>query len=174
MQEKPRTVVLCMYFVQTVLYDTIHTLYNVWTMCYSFISSHPPPPPYCVLVCMERVQALDEFTGGAEDARGQLEVFTPPERSVVAEMGPRGGAGPAPPLDGDSVDFVLALGGDGLLMYSNTLFRVRADPFLGCFFFFSCVTRNLLRIIFFCLLLLASYSVLFSRFSRWLYNTHKR
>lgn len=69
-------------------------------------------------------QALDNFTGGAADSRGKLEVFTPPERSVVAEMGPRGGAGPVPPVDGDSVDFVLTLGGDGLLMYSNTLFRV--------------------------------------------------
>lgn len=47
-------------------------------------------------------------------------------------MGPRGGAGPAPPLDGDSVDFVLTLGGDGLLMYSNTLFRVRAGSVCLC------------------------------------------
>lgn len=42
-------------------------------------------------------------------------------------MGPKGEAGPVPPPalgDGDSVDFVLTLGGDGLLMYSNTLFRV--------------------------------------------------
>eukprot|EP00903_Cladosiphon_okamuranus_P013576 g12646.t1 len=77
-------------------------------------------------------QALDEFTGGEADARAKLEVFTPPERSVVAEMGPRGGAGPAPPLDGDSVDFVLTLGGDGLLMYSNTLFRRSVPPHL-CF-----------------------------------------
>ncbi|CAM9306136.1 unnamed protein product [Ectocarpus sp. 13 AM-2016] len=74
-------------------------------------------------------QALEEFTEGAA---GKLEVFTPPERSVVAEMGPRGGAGPAPPLDGDSVDFVLTLGGDGLLMYSNTLFRRSVPPHL-CF-----------------------------------------
>ncbi|CAB1097767.1 unnamed protein product [Ectocarpus sp. CCAP 1310/34] len=74
-------------------------------------------------------QALDEFTEGDG---GKLEVFTPPERSVVAEMGPRGGAGPAPPLDGDSVDFVLTLGGDGLLMYSNTLFRRSVPPHL-CF-----------------------------------------
>ncbi|CAN0309552.1 unnamed protein product, partial [Hapterophycus canaliculatus] len=39
-------------------------------------------------------QALDIFTGGAADSRGKLEVFTPPERSVLAVMGPRGGAGP--------------------------------------------------------------------------------
>ncbi|CAM9925368.1 unnamed protein product [Scytosiphon promiscuus] len=77
-------------------------------------------------------QALDVFTGGATDSRGKLEVFTPPERSVLAEMGPRGGAGPVPPLDGDSVDFVLTLGGDGLLMYSNTLFRRSVPPHL-CF-----------------------------------------
>lgn len=62
-------------------------------------------------------------------------MFTPPERSVVAEMGPRGGAGPAPPLNGDSVDFVLTLGGDGLLMYSNTLFRVSFFFYFSCFFF---------------------------------------
>lgn len=44
-------------------------------------------------------------------------------------MGPKGGAGPSPPPeknDGERVDFVLTLGGDGLLMYSNTLFRVRS------------------------------------------------
>ena len=43
-------------------------------------------------------------------------------------MGPKGGKGPSPPSsedDGERVDFVLTLGGDGLLMYSNTLFRVR-------------------------------------------------
>ncbi|CAN0408648.1 unnamed protein product, partial [Ectocarpus fasciculatus] len=74
-------------------------------------------------------QALDELTEGTA---GKLEIFTPPERSVVAEMGPRGGAGPTPPLDGDSVDFVLTLGGDGLLMYSNTLFRRSVPPHL-CF-----------------------------------------
>lgn len=46
-------------------------------------------------------------------------------------MGPKGNTegrtGPAPTGDegdGDCVDFVLTLGGDGLLMYSNTLFRV--------------------------------------------------
>lgn len=70
---------------------------------------------------------LDEFTGGATESRANLEVFTPPERSREAAMGPKGGAGPSPPPmegDGDCVDFVLTLGGDGLLMYSNTLFRV--------------------------------------------------
>lgn len=93
---------------------------------------------------------MDEFTGGEADARGKLEVFTPPERSVVAEMGPRGGAGPAPPLDGDSVDFVLTLGGDGLLMYSNTLFRVRAlsdgHVWVGCWFF-AVVLRTLVCVV---------------------------
>lgn len=72
-------------------------------------------------------KALDELTGGT-DAHRELEVFTPPERSREAIMGPKGGAGPSPPPeknDGERVDFVLTLGGDGLLMYSNTLFRVR-------------------------------------------------
>lgn len=42
-------------------------------------------------------------------------------------MGLKGEAGPSPPAmegDGDLIDFVLTLGGDGLLMYSNTLFQV--------------------------------------------------
>ncbi|CAM9460073.1 unnamed protein product [Laminaria digitata] len=80
-------------------------------------------------------QALDEFMGGETAAREHLEVFTPPERSVEAAMGPKGGAGPSPPAeggDGDCVDFVVTLGGDGLLMYSNTLFRRSVPPHL-CF-----------------------------------------
>ena len=82
----------------------------------------------CVLCSHISRQALDEYMGGDTDARANLEVFTPPERSVEAAMGPKGGAGPSLPAaggDGDSVDFVVTLGGDGLLMYSNTLFRVR-------------------------------------------------
>lgn len=73
--------------------------------------------------------------GGDTDAKKKLEVFTPPERSVEAAMGPKGGAGPSPPVeggDGDCVDFVVTLGGDGLLMYSNTLFRVRKEGRGGC------------------------------------------
>lgn len=75
---------------------------------------------------MKPQKELDDLRGGVEEPWA-LEVFTPPERSPVAVMGPKGGAGPSPPVhggDGDSVDFVLTLGGDGLLMYSNTLFRV--------------------------------------------------
>lgn len=78
---------------------------------------------FCVPRC---TKALEEYRGESE-GKMPLEVFTPPERSVQAVMGPKGGAGPALPMeggDGDGVDFVLTLGGDGLLMYSNTLFRV--------------------------------------------------
>ncbi|CAM9382497.1 unnamed protein product [Ascophyllum nodosum] len=79
-------------------------------------------------------EALDELTGRS-DARRELEVFTPPDRSRKAQMGPKGGKGPSPPSsedDGERVDFVLTLGGDGLLMYSNTLFRRSVPPHL-CF-----------------------------------------
>lgn len=80
-------------------------------------------------------QALEEFRQGKEELI-PLEVFNPPVRSGEAIMGPKGGAGPALPAeggDGDCVDFVLTLGGDGLLMYSNTLFRVsrEASPCQG-------------------------------------------
>lgn len=79
--------------------------------------------------------ALEEFREGVDTEPPPLEVFNPPERSVEALMGPKGGAGPSPPVhggDGDCVDFVLTLGGDGLLMYSNTLFRRSVPPHL-CF-----------------------------------------